>query len=56
MRITSNSKHNKCPVECVILKGRTHYAELRCTRHQKNIQWLTESAVQQLRDLGVPVR
>ena len=46
--ITKLKHHDLCPVEVVILNNKPHYAQLRCKRHNKHIQWLSEQDCKEL--------
>ena len=53
MAISRHTKHNKCPVEAVLVVSESspHYAALRCKTHNKHIQWLTQADYQAITTL-----
>jgi hypothetical protein len=46
--ITKLKHHDRCPVEVIILNNKPHYAQLRCARHDKHIQWLSKEDTKKL--------
>jgi len=43
MAITSNTKHNKCPVKAIKGPFGIHYAKLICKKHKKWVDWLSQA-------------
>ena len=56
MPITSNTKHDDCPMIVYTHPWETHYAKLLCKRHNTFIQWLNPRDVKTLSKMGVKVK